>query len=412
MRLFDYVDEALLRLEAHTPRISRRPSVWPSEASAVMKIPAEAPIIGKCHRAAYFRMTGEPVYSPPDAVALRRFRTGRAMEVDIAELAKEAGIFVASGVRLKSDRIDMNYELDIVVIDPKTKVPYIVENKSIYGYWAAKSVIKDGNPKLEAVLQICLYLNELQTGAELKRAIGESLQRQRETREELETVKTGADYDADRVEVLESIASRYRTEVDEDNLAEISDDVQVQGKLAYETRDDCQTREFDISLDTNPLTEETFPVIDGRLFKGFTVESIYDRFETLQKYWLRAIQEARRRLAERGLSEIGELLRPEEVKDAPSEFWEEMAKEVRRLPVEFLPPAEYEWRYSPDRVEELHDLGFISDSKYKKWKSSKGKNKESLGAWQCRYCPYRKKCVSLEYPDMRHLLLDLQESAA
>jgi hypothetical protein len=35
------------------------------------------------------------------------------------------------------------------------------------------------------------------------------------------------------------------------------------------------------------------------------------------------------------------------------------------------------------------------------------KGKTHLGAWQCAHCPFKAKCVSVEYPEFRHQIADL-----
>ena len=73
--------------------------LWPSSASATLYDQTESQCVGKCHRAEIFKMTGEPQTNPSNEVSARRFRMGRACEADVIQLAKDAGIFVASGVR-------------------------------------------------------------------------------------------------------------------------------------------------------------------------------------------------------------------------------------------------------------------------------------------------------------------------
>src|ERR1035437_963253 len=98
MQVFPLIDKAMLAQESHEAYYCRTPRVWPSEASAELFDTREAGIAGGCHRKSYFRMTGEPPTNPIDVVAARRFRTGRAMELDIVNLARAAGIFVGAGV--------------------------------------------------------------------------------------------------------------------------------------------------------------------------------------------------------------------------------------------------------------------------------------------------------------------------
>src|ERR1019366_3489612 len=117
MQVFPLIDKAMLAQESREPYYCRTPRVWPSEASAELFDKREAGIAGGCHRKSYFRMTGEPPSNQIDIVAARRFRTGRAMELDIINLAKDAGIFVAAGVRYHVADIDLPLELDLVVRD-------------------------------------------------------------------------------------------------------------------------------------------------------------------------------------------------------------------------------------------------------------------------------------------------------
>src|ERR1035441_8450992 len=94
MQVFTLIDKAMLAQESREAYYSRTPRVWPSEASAELFDKREAGIAGGCHRKSYFRMIGEPPSNQIDIIAARRFRTGRAMELDIVNLAKAAGIFV------------------------------------------------------------------------------------------------------------------------------------------------------------------------------------------------------------------------------------------------------------------------------------------------------------------------------
>src|ERR1035441_7263022 len=163
MQVFTLIDEAMLAQESREAYYSRTPRVWPSEASAELFDTREAGIAGGCHRKSYFRMTGEPPSNPIDVVGARRFRTGRAMELDIVNRARAAGIFVAAAVRYHVADIDLPLELDLVVRDPQTARMYIIENKTTYGYAANKEVIKGGRPWLEGVMQSAIYLNEFST---------------------------------------------------------------------------------------------------------------------------------------------------------------------------------------------------------------------------------------------------------
>src|ERR1019366_4467432 len=112
-----------------------------------------------------------------DVVSARRFRTGRAMELDIVNLAKAAGIFVAAGVRYHVADIDLPLELDLGGGEPQAGAMFNNQNKTTYGYTANKKVIKDGHPRIEGVVQSAIYLNEFSTGEILKEIIHESCRR-------------------------------------------------------------------------------------------------------------------------------------------------------------------------------------------------------------------------------------------
>jgi len=76
-------------------------------------------------------------------------------------------------------------------------------------------------------------------------------------------------------------------------------------KMTYETRDDCQTREFDIGLSEDPIDGLHYPEVDGIPQKVFTVESIYERFRILQNYYIRNIQFVKNELCRKGIPEPG-----------------------------------------------------------------------------------------------------------
>ena len=54
----------------------------------------------------------------------------------------------------------------------------------------------------------------------------------------------------------------------------------------------------------------------------------------------------------------------------------------------------------------LGEAGIIGKTKYRNWQK-RAKGKTHLGAWQCAHCPFKAKCVSVEYPEMRHQIADL-----
>ena len=396
MQIFPLIDAAMLSQESRTAYYSRTPRVWPSEASASLFDTREAGIIGGCHRKSYFRLTGEPQSNTIDVVGARRFRTGRAMELDIISLAKAAGIFVAAGVRYHVEDIDLPLEMDLIVYDKDTMRMYIVENKTIYGYMANKKVIKDGHPKLEGVMQSVIYLNEFSTGEILKEVITESWRRKLAAKADMDA--WSPDPESWQFQKAKKEFDRNRVEIDFDVMNACSDEP-VGVKMTYETRDDCQAREFEIGLYEDELDGVHYPTIDGIPQKLFTVESVYERFRVLQNFHARNIGFVRRELVSIGV--------PEPAAGASaSQYWDLVFEKVQALPSNFWPPAEYEWKYNAEKIQILGEAGIIGKTTYKNWQK-RLKGKTHIGAWQCAFCPYKAKCVSVEYPEMRHQIADL-----
>jgi hypothetical protein len=419
MRLFKHLDDALLRAETSKPKVSREAFIWPSSASATLYDQTESQYVGKCHRAEIFKMIGEPQTNPTNEVSARRFRMGRSCEEDVVKLAKDAGIFVAAGVRAFIPDINMTLELDLVVMDPDTNKAgvdnqaVIVENKSIYGYFGNKEVIAEGKPKKEAVMQEIVYLNEFRNGAILKEAIKRGLAKKARDGAlvdrlagQLEDERASNFPDADEIERLQTELAkalydfnRNRIEVNEENLAKV-DDGPLAGKLAYESRDECQAREFDIEIWQDPVTGKHYPMIDGEPYQWFDVEDLYARWRILKEHFSRMRDEAQRRMSARGLEAPG----PDADVRTVDAYWAEVGIEMRKLPKEFLPPAEYDWKYADEKIERMREAGVMGKTKYDKWKKG-ARGFERLGSWQCSFCGWCQKCVPMEYPELAYLAL-------
>jgi hypothetical protein len=397
-KLFDHLDHALVDMEKRNDFTSKSARVWPSEASVVFLEPTITNIVGGCHRKTYLRLTGEKTGSQMDPIGARRVRTGKAVEEDTTYQAMEAGLHVTSGARMYVPKLDLAFELDLVVIDPESGQPVICENKSIYGYFATSKILgnkgKKGQPKLEHVLQTLIYINEIRTGAVLKQVIAAAL----------------ADREGNK---------RNRVRVSQENLDLIKDDSQIYGKICYETRDTCETCEFDIDIyeDFDGLH---YPRINGEILQLFTIESIYERFEVIQGYFNRAQAEAFKRLQEQDITRPASLPSDATIeavnahKEQEKAFWNRVGEEMRRLPIEFLPPAEYQYRYSDAKIEACASKGLIGQTKYKEWKTWKnGKRRKAgvpmIGDWQCRYCPYKLQCIPLQCPDLAQMCADMAE---
>lgn len=399
-KILDYVDATLVAQEGRDPRASRTPSVWPSEASADRIDKTAGPIVGACHRKAFGRMVGWPLTSQIDPVGAWRFVTGRSIEEHLSALAAatKPPIFIASGVRHYVPDIYLPFELDLVVSDPQTKKGWIVECKTIYGYMSGKQIMTEGKPKLENIMQAALYLLEIKNGKKLK-----------------EIIKAGIINKASK-----DAKARNRISADE-NLLKDMDDGPLGAKLVYISRDECERKEFDITIEED-FDGFSYPCIDGMMWKIFTVESIYERYRTLQNYWYVARAEAERRLEAKGVTppptlrlvrgpgdstESAEGLSDEE-KKTEQDYLVRLERETAALPVEFWPPAEYQWAYSPDKIEHLFQRDLIGAKKYNDWKKKKA-GSDRIGDWQCLYCPFKKMCVPHQNPNWAYQLYDMDD---
>ena len=87
---------------------------------------------------------------------------------------------------------------------------------------------------------------------------------------------------------------------------------------------------------------------------------------------------------------------------------------MRSLPKSLLPPAEYDWKYTDAKIEDMWSKGVLGKTKYQKWKKQ-NKGFERLGAWQCAYCGWAGKCIPMESPEMAYMAfqnLDVEGEAA
>lgn len=409
-KILDYVDATLISQEGRAPKASRTPSVWPSEASSSRIDKTEGSIVGACHRKSFGRMVGWPVTNQVDAVGAWRFVTGRSVEDHLTSLAVATNppIFVANGVRHYVKDIYLPFELDLVVKDPNTQKGWIVECKTIYGYMSGKQIMTEGKPKLENIMQATLYLLEIKNGKKIKEIISAGLEER--LAHEAKCLAAGK----------EITPIRNRIQANIEMMNQISDGP-VGAKLVYITRDTCERKEFDITIEED-FDGFSYPCVDGMMWKIFTVESIYERYKTLQNYWYVARAEAERRLEAKGVTppptlrlvrgpnESTEILEPsnEEEKKSEQIYLDKLEKETASLPAEFWPPAEYQWAYSADKIELLFQRGLLGKKRYDDWKKKK-KGADRIGDWQCLYCPFKKLCVPKQNPGWAYQIYDMDD---
>jgi hypothetical protein len=410
-KLFDYLDPAIVTQESRDPKPTSVPSVWPSEASAIRIDQRFHNIVGKCMRQSYLRMIGRPVSNQVDAKGAWKWVTGKAMEnivVDLARAARElredamaTQIYVANGVKNYVPDIYLPYELDIVVLDPMTGRPWIVECKTYDGYYAEQEIEKKGMPKLENLMQLAIYLLEVKNGQRMKDIILKSY----EDRKRLDA--RGKEH-------------RNRVEVDLEMVEKIDVTQKVGAKLVYISRGEVNRTEFTVEVEED-FDGSHYPVVNGQMLKIFTIESIYHRYKELQGYWFRARTEAVKRLGLRGIlppetlsltlapgdgpadRDAEEAEKTPEQKQKEYEYLDAVARETWKLEPEFLPPSEYEWAYNSDKVEQMWAHDELTKKAYEGWK--KGKSRIP-GDWQCKYCPQKTYCVPIQNPLWAHEVYD------
>lgn len=165
---------------------SKAPTLWPSEATAVVENEyGEQVIEGKCRRATYFRYLSEcfkyygdeyAVYEPL-VTSIREeyidvdnylrwiWEQGNLYEEYCIQAAKNSGVYIADQVQVYMPDHNVSGKVDLVVIDPTTNLYRAVEVKSVYGY-GANSVLgtpaqrklgRLGEPRSSNIIQIALY---------------------------------------------------------------------------------------------------------------------------------------------------------------------------------------------------------------------------------------------------------------
>lgn len=416
-KLFDYLDKSIIDDESSTSRASKTPAVWPSEASAVRVDKSLFPIFGACQRKQIYRMIGWPRKQETQAESPWKWIIGRAVEDKLTDLARyqsaTAGIeniYVANGVRLFIKDFYLPVEMDVIVRDPETSRGWVIECKTYDGYYAEKQIEKEERPKEENLIQACIYLLETQTGAKLKQLIKGSI---------AERAKLDA-INEEKLACGEKVFEhRNRCEANLE-MVEKLDDGPLGCKLVYIARGSLTRTEFDIEI-MEDYDGFHYPVVNGMPYKIFTVESIYERFRTTQNYWFRMRQEGVDRLAERGIlppDTMRLVLSRDDVAASQTEdrhlsgaewadeknYLEQLEIAVRALPEEFFPRPEYEWSYSPERVEELFKGAVIGKTKHKEYKDGKINR---LGDWQCSYCPFAATgCIAKQRPELAYQVYD------
>lgn len=175
----NYLDRRILDEQKH-------PTLWPSEATSIITNDyGEQEVVGKCRRANYFRYLmdlysfDDEAYSkdkelikslhknsiPADTYVKWIWKQGEIYEEYCVDLAKQAGVFIATQVAVYIPKLNVSGKIDLVVINPETHKYHIIEVKSVYGF-NANSVMGTssnhkkgelGKPKESHLMQIGLY---------------------------------------------------------------------------------------------------------------------------------------------------------------------------------------------------------------------------------------------------------------
>lgn len=152
-------------------RSKNRGTLWPSEASANFTNQyGEPEIVGKCHRAIFYRNTGVTPTNPPTASSQIVFLLGHKIEDAITEIWKQMGIWENNSVRWEDKAKNLSGEFDLILREGTAL--YGAEIKSFYGYYANKQILGHsegrgsnkrwipGRPKDENLMQAAIYVDQ------------------------------------------------------------------------------------------------------------------------------------------------------------------------------------------------------------------------------------------------------------
>jgi len=297
----------------------------PSEASAVYYKNEKPKIVGSCARKTYYRLTHTP---PTDISRMahqeNRMREGKASEEQVTEDAKKAGIYLANNVPFHKffGDVGISGEIDAVYSTGRCGgVNYVVEQKSIYGYYAQKDIFgrflhlgsNPGKPRDSYIMQTALYLRYFSYLP----------------KEDPAYLPFGAIYVRDRGDGHFGVFDTWLE------------------PETFNRGGETLTRNHIIYASEKMGVDPTQVPYD--------VEDILERFQYIQNC---------------------------------------VAKKD-------IPPRDFSIEYTPEQVEEAYINGDISESSYKKWKSShgpRGKGKEKISDWQCNYCIFSKHCWGTNSP--------------
>ena len=163
----------------------RHPTLWPSEATAIIKNKYdEDQVVGKCRRATYFRYLVHNYYFDdkysfysnlveeiktkelaPDRYMLWIWRAGELYEEYLIQLAKDSGVYINGQIPIYIKDFNISGKIDILGINPVTHKYTNIEAKSVYGFGGnqvlgtpgQRSKGNLGEPRDSNLMQIAIY---------------------------------------------------------------------------------------------------------------------------------------------------------------------------------------------------------------------------------------------------------------
>jgi hypothetical protein len=177
---FSFIETITAQLGRSPLGEQKAPTLWPSAATGFQ----DNKIIGKCRRQAFYRYVTDSynfsedyehykdlvealneTKEPPSKYLKWIWRAGELYEQYCIDLAKEAGVFVATQVSIYIPPVNVSGKIDLVVVNPETNKYQIVEVKSVYGFNANSVMGTDsqrkkgflGEPRDSHLMQLGIY---------------------------------------------------------------------------------------------------------------------------------------------------------------------------------------------------------------------------------------------------------------
>ena len=178
---FSFIETITDQLDKVQLGEQKAPTLWPSAATAIT---SEGNPLGKCRRQAFYRYVTDSYnfsekydhykdlvnsineFKQPVSKYLKWiWRAGELYEDYCVNLAKEAGVFVATQVSIYIPKVNVSGKIDLVVVNPETNKYQIVEVKSVYGFNANSVMGTDsqrkkgilGQPRDSHLMQLGIY---------------------------------------------------------------------------------------------------------------------------------------------------------------------------------------------------------------------------------------------------------------